>query len=64
MTDKLELLEAIYRGASDVDLEDYEEGGYRPIHIGDELYHYRSRVVHKLGNGPPFNGLARAGPAA
>lgn len=29
----------------------YKEGGYHPVHLGDELKHGRYRVLHKLGWG-------------
>ena len=52
MTDKFEPLARIYKRGGDVeDLEGYEEGGYHPIHIGEELNCGRYKVVHKLGFG-------------
>ena len=29
----------------------YTTGGYHPIMIGDELYHGRYRIIHRLGHG-------------
>lgn len=40
-----------YEYIEDVEsLEDYQPGGYHPVHINDHL-HGRHRVVHKLGHG-------------
>lgn len=33
------------------DLEDYEPGGFHPVHIGDVYDNGRYRIVHKLGFG-------------
>jgi hypothetical protein len=33
------------------DVNDYEAGGHRPVHLGDCLCEERYRVIHKLGNG-------------
>lgn len=32
-------------------LVSYQPGGHHPIHLGDELYNGRFRVIHKLGYG-------------
>ena len=53
MTDKPEPLRPIYWLSRD-DVEDperYREGGYHPIHLGDELHRGRYQIVHKLGHG-------------
>lgn len=33
------------------DLENYEPGGFHPVHLGDVYDHDRYRIVHKLGFG-------------
>lgn len=41
-----------YWDIADVEyLERYQEGGFHPVHIGDELHHGRYKIVHKLGYG-------------
>ncbi|KAL9107883.1 MAG: hypothetical protein Q9227_007301 [Pyrenula ochraceoflavens] len=37
--------------ASSEDIEDYREGGYHPVHLGDILHNDRYRIIHKLGFG-------------
>ena len=42
----------IYNWQDDVeDLEDYRDGGYHPLQLGDDLSNKRYHVIHKLGYG-------------
>jgi serine/threonine-protein kinase SRPK3 len=42
----------VYIWIPDVEnLEQYEPGGYHPVHIDDEIQGGRYRILHKLGYG-------------